>query len=72
MHTNDIFELSDDQIDMVSGAAGIGSVSSDAVFGAGVAVGAVAVTLAGTGFGVIVAAPLAVIAGGLIGWGIRK
>ncbi len=65
------YELSFDEIDLVSGGEGIGAVSSDAVFGAGVAVVIFAATLP-------VSAPIGVVAaiafggGFLIGWGISQ
>ena len=55
-----IQELSFDEIDLVGGARGIGRVSSDAVFGAGVAI----ILVSGGN-------PIAMFAGGfMIGWAI--
>lgn len=60
-----IEDLSFDEIDMVDGALGIGAVSSDAVFGAGVAfVIASAVMTGGLSLG------FAFVGGALVGWGV--
>lgn len=62
-------ELTSAEVDMVTGAKGIGSVSSDGVFGAGAGLAGGGAALVASGVGAPGGLVMATIGGFLMGWG---
>ena len=70
MITKDMFELGAEEIEMVGGAKPLGSVSSDAVFGAGVAISALALGADASVIGLPAGIALGFLGGLMIGYGL--